>query len=76
MIVNYSYKIEAENGKRIRCEGSNDIDFERIMQIDKQAFEYGYSLNSIITFFLEHVSDDDIENMLFNIDHYTIRTDE
>lgn len=77
MNVNIKYELKTDDGKIILgCEGNTDLDVEKLKKVNIMCFDYGYSLNSLINFFIENIKLEDVEDLLATMDHCTPRTSE
>ena len=50
------------------CYGGLDIDIEALRNIGRICHEYGYSINSFIGYIIEHLTDREIDEILFKMD--------
>lgn len=55
--------------------GDLEIDINVIKELDNMCFEYGYSINSFLGHIIEHLTIDQINEILFEMDNEP-RTDE
>lgn len=49
--------------------GDLETDFHIIKELDKICFEYGYSINSFLGYIIEHLTIDQINEILFAMDN-------
>lgn len=77
MNVNYYYELKTDEGKVIlgSC-GNTEIDVNKLQTVEKMCFNYGYSINDLIEFFIENIKTEDVESLLFTMDHAIPRTKE
>lgn len=75
MKINFKCKIWNDEEKFSRSsEGYTEIDIEKFKKVEKQVFDFGYSLGDFIQFIIENINEESVESLLFTMDNDVIET--